>query len=134
MRSPSHLFLAMAFSVPLWFSLGLGVLFTSWGFGLDLPIVGSFLVLGYLTVGVAAPTPGATGGFHYAYKLAMTQFFSAPDSVAGAAAIVLHLVSFVPVAAVGLFYMWQDGLTLGSVRAVSDHPEAGGPAVTGGAR
>jgi uncharacterized protein (TIRG00374 family) len=118
MRSPAHLALAMAFSLPLWFSLALGIIFTTWAFGLTLPVVGSFLVLGYLTVGVAAPTPVATGGFHYFYLLAMTQMFAAPESVAGAAAIVLHLVSFIPVTLIGLVYMWQDGLTLGSVRAV----------------
>ena len=42
-------------------------------------------MIGYLTVGVSVPTPGAAGGFHYFYKLAMTQFFGASDSDAGAA-------------------------------------------------
>ncbi len=63
--------------VALWLSIALGIVFTSWAFGLELSLVGSFLVLGYLTVGVAAPTPGAAGGFHAAYLLAMTQFFGA---------------------------------------------------------
>jgi hypothetical protein len=44
--------------------------------------------------------------------------------VAGAAAIVLHLVSFGPVTLLGLVFMWQDGLTLGNVRTVSqDAPD-----------
>jgi hypothetical protein len=75
--------------------------------------------VGYLTVGVAVPTPGSAGGFHYFYQLALTQFFGAAESPAGAAAIVLHLVSFVPVTILGLVYMWQDGLTLGQVKSVS---------------
>ena len=119
MRSPGHLALAVLWSVPLWLSIALGIVFTSWAFGLTLTFMGSFLVVGYLTVGVAAPTPGAAGGFHYFYLLALTQFFGAPESVAGAAAIVLHLVSFGPVTLLGLVFMWQDGLTLGNVRAVS---------------
>ena len=102
MRSPGHLAVAVGWSVPLWLSIALGILFVSWAFDLTISFVGSFLVVGYLAVGVAAPTPGATGGFHYMYLAAMTQFFRAPADAAGAAAIVLHLVSFVPVTLLGL--------------------------------
>jgi uncharacterized protein (TIRG00374 family) len=115
MRSPGHLAAALCWSFPLWLSIALGIMLTSWAFDLTIPFVGSFLVVGYLTVGVAVPTPGAAGGFHAMYKLALVQFFHAPESHAVAAAIVLHLVSFVPVTLLGLFYMWQDGLTLGGL-------------------
>jgi uncharacterized membrane protein YbhN (UPF0104 family) len=118
MRSPQDLAWSIAWSVPLWLSIAFGIVFTTWAFGLAMSFTGSFLVVGYLTVGVAVPTPGATGGFHYFYKLALTQLFDAPESAAGAAAIVLHLVTFVPVTILGLIYMWQDGLTLGQVQAV----------------
>jgi hypothetical protein len=50
------------------------------------------------------------------YLAAMTQFFRAPADAAGGAAVVLHLVSFVPVTLIGLFFMWQDGLSLGGLR------------------
>lgn len=124
LRSPGHFAWAMVWSVPLWLSIALGIVFTSWAFGLAIPFVGSFLVVGFLTVGVMAPTPGAAGGFHGAYMIAMRQFFGAPDSVAGAAAIVLHLVSFGPVTLLGLFYMWQDGLTLGRLKGLRHDAEA----------
>lgn len=138
MRSPMDLVWSLFWSVPLWLSIALGILWTSWAFGLTMSFPGSFLVVGYLTVGVAVPTPGAAGGFHYFYKLAATQLFDAPESVAGAAAIVLHLVTFLPVALLGLLYMWQDGLTFGQMRAVRNAqaapvaPDAG--AGTGPAR
>ena len=118
MRSPRDLAWSIVWSVPLWLSIALGILCTTWAFGLTISFAGSFLVVGYLTVGVAVPTPGAAGGFHYFYKLALTQLFGAPDSAAGAAAIVLHLVTFVPVTILGLVYMWRDGLTLGQVKSV----------------
>lgn len=129
LRSPAHFAWAMLWSVPLWLSIALGIVFTSWAFGLPVTFVGSFLIVGFLTVGVMAPTPGAAGGFHGAYMLAVGQFFGAPESVAAAAAIVLHLVSFVPVTILGLVYMWQDGLTLGRLRglrqdaAAAEQPE-----------
>ena len=118
MRSPWHFAVAMVWSVPVWISIATGIACTTWAFGLEMSFIGSFLVVGYLTVGVTVPTPGSTGGFHYFYQLALTQFFKAAESPAGAAAIVLHLVSFLPVTILGVFYMWQDGLTLGEVRSV----------------
>jgi uncharacterized protein (TIRG00374 family) len=118
MRSPWQFAVALAWSVPVWISIATGIVFTTWAFGLGMSFIGSFLVVGYLTVGVTVPTPGSAGGFHYFYQLALTQFFGAPESPAGAAAIVLHLVSFVPVTILGLIYMWQDGLTLGQVKSV----------------
>jgi uncharacterized protein (TIRG00374 family) len=123
MRSPRHFAVALAWSVPVWLSIALGIAFTTWAFDLRMTFIGSFLVVGYLTVGVTVPTPGSAGGFHYFYALALTQFFAAPQSAAGAAAIVLHLVSFVPVTILGMIYMWQDGLTLGQVKAVGATPD-----------
>jgi uncharacterized protein (TIRG00374 family) len=125
MRSPGRLAVAMAWSVPLWLSLALGIMLVTWAFDLTISFVGSFLVVGYLAVGVAAPTPGATGGFHYMYLAALTQFFGAPPDAAGAAAIVLHLVSFVPVTLLGLYYMWREGLSLGRLRAMKGQAEQG---------
>lgn len=123
MRSPAHLAVALAWSVALWLSIALGVFLASRAFDLTMPFVGSFLVVGYLTVGVAAPTPGAAGGFHAAYRLALQQFFGADPSVALAAAIVLHLLSLVPVTLLGLFYMWQDGLSLGRLRQMKSQAD-----------
>lgn len=129
MRSPWHFAVALAWSIPVWLSIASGILFTSWAFDLNLTAIGSFLVVGYLTVGVTVPTPGSVGGFHIFYKRALTTLFGASESAAGAAGIVLHLVSFVPVTILGLIYMWQDGLTLGQVKTVgttSPAPESAG--------
>jgi hypothetical protein len=59
------------------------------------------------------------------YLAALTQFFDAPPDAAGAAAVVLHLVSFVPVTLLGLFYMWQQGLSLGRLREMKGQAETG---------
>jgi uncharacterized protein (TIRG00374 family) len=125
MRRPSDLLAAALWSVPVWVSIGAGIWLTSHAFDLTLSFVGAFLVVGYLAVGVSAPTPGGAGGFHVMYKLALTQFFGADPSVAAAAAIILHAISFVPVTFLGLFFMWQDGLTLGSLKKMRAEAQAG---------
>jgi uncharacterized protein (TIRG00374 family) len=118
MRQPGRLAVAVAWSVPLWLSLALGIWLTSLAFDLTFSYPGTFLVMMFLVVGVAVPTPGSVGAFHLAYLWAVTRFFGLdPDTVA-AAGLVLHAVSFVPVTLVGLVFMWQDGLTLGRLRGL----------------
>ncbi len=119
MRDPAALIKTMAWSVLLWISICLGIWLVTLAFGLTMPFAGAFLVVMYLVVGVAAPTPGGAGGFHVMYKLAVTQYFAAGADAAAAAAIMLHLVSFVPVAILGFVFMWQDGLTLGSLKRMN---------------
>ena len=101
-RSPMRLMTALALSLPLWLSIALGIWLVTIAFHIDMPFPGSFLIVALLIVGVAVPTPGAVGGFHYFYRLGTTIFFAAPNDRAVGAAIVLHAVSFVPVAIVGL--------------------------------
>ena len=120
-RQPARLTAAMLLSVPLWLSIAAGIWLVSHAFHIELPFTGSFLVMALLVVGVMVPTPGAVGGFHYFYRLGVTAFYGAPNDAAVGAAIVLHAVSFVPVAVAGLIFLAQEGLSLtrvgGLVRA-----------------
>ena len=119
MRQPRRLLVSLALSVPLWLSIAAGIWLTSLAFHITFPYVGSFLVMTILVVGVAMPTPGAVGGFHAAYQIAVHSFFGAPDDRAVGAAIVLHAVSFVPVTLLGLFFMARDGLSLSRAQALA---------------
>ncbi len=119
LRQPRRLLVSLALSIPLWLSIAAGIWLTSLAFHITLPYVGSFLVMTILVVGVARPTPGAVGGFHAAYQIAVQSFFGAPDDRAIGAAIVLHAVSFVPVTLLGLFFMARDGLSLSRAQALA---------------
>lgn len=119
LRQPRRLLVSLALSVPLWLSIAAGIWLTSLAFHITFPFVGSFLVMTILVVGVAMPTPGAVGGFHAAYQIAVHSFFGAPDDRAVGAAIVLHAVSFVPVTLLGLFFMARDGLSLSRAQALA---------------
>ena len=119
MRQPARLFVALAQSFPLWLSIAAGIWFTSLAFHITLPFMASFLVMAVLVVGVAAPTPGAIGGFHLAYKFAVVTFFGVPPDRAIGAATVLHAISFVPVTVVGTLFMMREGLTLAGARRMA---------------
>ncbi len=71
-REPRQLALALAWSVPLWLAIAAQIWVVSLALGVVLPAAGSLLVTALLVVGVAVPTPGAVGGYHEAYRLAVT--------------------------------------------------------------
>jgi glycosyltransferase 2 family protein len=120
MRQPAHLIGSLALSFPLWLSIALGIWVTSRAFHMTFGYLGSFLVMTLLVVGVAVPTPGQVGGFHTAYKIAVTTFFGVTQTAAVGGAIVLHAVSFVPVTLLGLVFMAREGLSLGRMRDMAE--------------
>ena len=119
MRQPRRLFVSLVLSVPLWMSIAAGIWLTSLAFHITFPYTGSFLVMTILVVGVAMPTPGAIGGFHAAYQIAVQTFFGAPDDSAIGAAILLHAISFLPVTLLGIVFMAREGLTLAGAKALA---------------
>jgi hypothetical protein len=126
MRRPALLGLAALLSVPLWLSIAGTHWLVARAFHIAMPFTGSFLLVALLTVGVAVPTPGAVGGFHYAFRLGSTVFFGASNERAVGAALLAHAIAFVPVAVLGLVLMLQDGLSLARVRGLSGEPGAAG--------
>jgi uncharacterized protein (TIRG00374 family) len=116
MRRPAHLLGSVALSFPMWLSIALGIYVTSHAFHMTFGYLGSFLVTTLLVVGVAMPTPGQVGGFHEMYKIAVMAFFGVSKDTAIAGAIVLHAISNVPIALLGLVFMAKEGLSFGSMR------------------
>src|SRR5262249_49133761 len=83
------LLVALALSFPLWLTIALGIWAVAVAFGLAVPFTGSFLLLAFLVLGVAVPTPGAIGGFDEAFRFAATAFYGASDAAAVGGALVL---------------------------------------------
>ncbi len=119
MRDPRRLGLAVLLSVPLWLGIAAQTWLVTRAFGIEMAVAGTFVLIAVLVVGVAVPTPGAVGGYHAAYLWAATELFAAPRDEAIGAAIVLHALSFLPVTALGVVFMMQDGLTFGRMRRLA---------------
>jgi uncharacterized protein (TIRG00374 family) len=127
-RSPRGLAFSLAWSFPLWLILAAETWILTRAFGIALPFTGTFLLQAMLVVGVAVPTPGGVGSFHEAYRIGVTSFFAAPNDRAIAAAIVVHFMAFIPTLLLGLVFMVQDGLSLGSLKAMAGSARAEGAA------
>jgi uncharacterized protein (TIRG00374 family) len=128
-RRPDRLLVALAWSFPLWLSIGLGIWAVAMAFRFAVPFTGSFLLMALLVIGVAVPTPGAIGGFHEAFRVGATMFYGAPDDAAVGAAIVLHAFSIGPSLVLGLFFAAQAGLSMAGMRRLADQT-AEGPTVS----
>ena len=81
-----------------------------------LPFHATFLLIAFLVVGVAIPTPGMVGGFHAFYLLALSEVFGVPRATAAAAAVAAHALSNLPIL----------GLRPGAARARGPEPRARG--------
>jgi glycosyltransferase 2 family protein len=120
--SPGHLLAIFGQSVLVWLSICLGIWCNNLAFGLALPFYSSFLMVAFLTVGVAVPTPGTVGGFHEFYLLALTQAFGVEKGTAAAAGIACHVLTNLPVLVLGLAFLGREGLTMGKVADLTDRP------------
>lgn len=109
------LLLIAAQSLLLWLAIALSFYWNNLAFGIDLPFHASFLLIAFLTVGVAIPTPGGVGGFHAFYLLAMTEAFGVAHETAAAAGIAGHVLGNLPVLLIGLVFLGREGLTMGRV-------------------
>jgi glycosyltransferase 2 family protein len=123
MRQPRPLVTSVLMSLPLWLSIAAGIWLVTRAFHITMPFTGSFLMIALLTVGVAVPTPGAVGGFHYAFRIGATAFYGASNEQAVGAAIILHAITFLPVTFMGLVFMLQDGLNLSGLKQMARERE-----------
>jgi glycosyltransferase 2 family protein len=120
--SPSHLLVVFGQSILVWLSICLSIWLNNRAFGLALPFHTSFLMVAFLTVGVAVPTPGTVGGFHEFYLLALTQAFGVDKATAAAAGLACHALTNLPVLVLGLALLGREGLTMGRVADMADTP------------
>lgn len=118
-RQPARLAMTFLLSFPLWLLIAAGIFLVTRAFHMEIPFTGAFVLMAILVVGVAVPTPGGIGGFHEAYRFAVTSFYPVPNARAIGAAIVLHALSFVPVTLLGIIFMAHEGLSLGRVRGLA---------------
>jgi hypothetical protein len=90
--------------------------------GIDAPLSAAFFLQGVLAVGVAVPSsPGFFGVFEVAATVGLT-IYGVPKELAVSWALSYHLLSFIPITAIGAMYFARLGLSLGSVRGAQRAP------------
>jgi uncharacterized protein (TIRG00374 family) len=103
-------------SVLIWLIDVLAIYALLSAFGLDLPVMASFVLMIILIVGIAMPAgPGYIGNWHYACILALS-FFSLNKADALSFAVVYHFLSMVIVLVLGLAFLPMQHLSLSDMK------------------
>ncbi len=125
LRAPlPHLAGIAAQSLVIWLLIALSFHLNHIAFAIDLPFHATFLLMAFLVVGVAIPTPGMVGGFHAFYLLALAEVFGVSREKAAAAGIAAHALTNLPILVFGLALRGREGLSLGRVAEVTRAGEA----------
>jgi uncharacterized protein (TIRG00374 family) len=119
-RNIRPLLFATFWSFGIWIVIAAQAWTVTVAFGIPMPFPGTFLLQAMLVIGVAVPTPGGVGSFHEAYRLGVTTFFAASRDQAVAAALLTHLIAFIPPVLGGILFMAQDGLSFGRLGAMAN--------------
>ncbi len=121
----------LALSLALWLLIDLSVFLGVRAFDLPLRFTDIFLLMVPLGVGIVVPTPGGVGPYEFLGQMSLAGFWGVEAARAAATAVTLHASTLVPTIAVGLLFMWRDGLRPAEVRRIAALGEA--PAAPEGA-
>ena len=62
------------------------------------------------SIGYMAPTPGATGPYHYFTVQTLTKLYGVEDNVARSYAVVTHALGYISTSCIGLYFLLRDRL------------------------
>ncbi len=128
LRSPSRFARVVFWTVLHWLTNALAFWIAFRAVGISAPYSGALFLQGLISIGVAIPSsPGFFGPFE-AFAKAGLQIYGVPVTQAVTWAVGFHLLSFIPVTALGAFYFSRLGLSLRELRATAQQPAAQQPA------
>ncbi len=116
-KHPSNYFGVVMSSLLIWLMYVLMTYTAFRIFGLEhwLGMRAAIVVLAISSIGVALPTPGATGTYHFFTMQALVRLFSISDEVALSYATVSHAVTYASVTLIGLYFLLRDKQLISSM-------------------
>lgn len=124
MRDPRLLAAGFAWSLAFWTWHGLSFWLGMLAFGIDTGFISAIFTEAVVGFGVAIPSaPGFFGTFHFAANFALSTVYGVPETESLAFAFAYHFGGWIPITAIGLWYAWQLGLSLGDVGSAEDQVE-----------
>lgn len=114
MGEPRRYGIIILLSFVIWFWYALMVYFPFYAFGMverySLNFATAGVVVVISSIGVIIPAPGGTGSYHWIAKETLARLFGVNVEIALSYATVTHLLGYVSVILVGLFYFLRDNL------------------------
>lgn len=114
--SAENLLYTVLASSAIWFVENATIWLVYRGFGMDIDLMQSLLILVVINLMITIPsTPGFVGIVESACVLALSAYGMSGSDVL-AAAVGLHLIQFVPVTVIGIIILIKDGVNLSNVK------------------
>ena len=110
LRSPSRFARILAWATVMWLVNALSFWISFRSVGIDVPYSAALFVQGIIAIGVAFPSsPGFFGVFEFAGVNGLA-LYNVPASLAVSWALGFHILSFLPITFIGLYYFGRMGL------------------------
>lgn len=105
-----------ALALAQWLFTAVSFLLAFRAFGIDVPFAGAVFLQSVVSLAVAIPSsPGFFGPFEAAARVGLS-LWAVGSTKAVSFAVGFHIGGFIPVTALGLFYVWRYGMSWGEVR------------------
>jgi glycosyltransferase 2 family protein len=113
-KQPRALVVIMVLGIVVWGLYGLMtyVAFFAFDMHVSLGPGAALVVLAISSIGVAIPTPGSTGTYHFFTSVTLTRLFGVASGPALSYATATHAVGFVGVTLIGLYFFVKDQLKM----------------------
>ena len=116
LRQP-RLFVSILFwALLLWLAQALGFYLMFFAFGIHAPFSAALFIQGLIVLGVALPAAPGFVGVYEAAAIAGLSLYGVSHETAVAWAIITHILSFLPITFIGLYYLARSGTRLGQLR------------------
>ena len=125
LREPWPLVQIVFHSIVLWLLVGLSNLMIAYGFSLDMNFLQALALVTMIGLFIIIPaTPGywglyEAGGIFTLFVLGVTT----DKSLALAYTMTIHLVQYVPIVALGLFFAWRSQIRLSQAKSIEEEVE-----------
>ena len=121
---PAELFALLLSSLVIWAFAIWPVDLMLRSFGIILPITASMFIMVFLVFAVMVPaSPGYVGTYHAACVYGLMAF-NIQKEKALSIALIIHGINFFPVIILGLYYLWQDNVSLAEMRKKTAREES----------
>lgn len=119
LKEPKNFFIIGILSILVWglYIIMIYVPFLAFNltenYGLDLRA--AVVVQAISSIGYMAPTPGATGPYHYFTVQTLTKLYGVPMDLARSYAVVTHALGYLSTSLLGLYFLFRDKLHLAEI-------------------
>jgi uncharacterized protein (TIRG00374 family) len=116
LRDPRRFIAVFLWALALWLTQGLAFWVMFRAVGIDAPFSAALIIQGLIVLAVAAPsTPGFFGAFEAAAKVGLA-VYGVSNNQAIAWALPYHVLSMLPITAIGLYYLARSGVSFGELK------------------